>query len=380
MEKLTKKKRFIAMIYITAIILVTATVGVGVYDFNVKEGSLIVDGKKTEVKTKSDTVKDLLNEKKLKMNEKDEINLALDEKIKDGFNIEIKRALPVAINIENKRTEIKTTKNTVKQVLDSLSVYYDENDKINPSLDTKISSNLEINVVKVDELVQTQTEEIKYEVVTKNNTGLEKGKTLKVQEGIKGIKETKFKAIYENGVLVSKEPIESNVIREPISEVLEKGTKDIVIASRSSTRRTPPTNTNNINNKKAVGSNQVAKVSSNKTTASKGPSLEGKKSIMMTATAYDLSFESTGKRPGDQYYGLTASGTQVRPGVVAVDPKVIPLGSKLYVEYADGSGAYGYAVAEDTGGAIKGNRIDLFFSSRAQALAFGIKQVKVYIL
>ena len=94
----------------------------------------------------------------------------------------------------------------------------------------------------------------------------------------------------------------------------------------------------------------------------------------MVASAYDLSYESTGKRPGDKYFGITASGTKARPGVVAVDPSVIPLGTRLYVE------GYGFAVAEDTGGAIKGNRIDLFYENRKQALNYGMRKVKVYIL
>lgn len=72
--------------------------------------------------------------------------------------------------------------------------------------------------------------------------------------------------------------------------------------------------------------------------------------------------------------GITRCGTRLRPGVAAVDPDVIPLGTKLYVE------GYGPAIAEDTGGAIKGNRIDLFFPSREEALIFGVKEVNVIIL
>ncbi len=72
----------------------------------------------------------------------------------------------------------------------------------------------------------------------------------------------------------------------------------------------------------------------------------------MTATAYDLSYESCGKRPGDKYYGITASGTKARVGAVAVDPRVIPLGTKLYVESLDGTKDYGFCTAEDTGGGL----------------------------
>ena len=94
-----------------------------------------------------------------------------------------------------------------------------------------------------------------------------------------------------------------------------------------------------------------------------------KKKIVMRGTAYD---PSAGK--------WTASGTRARVGAVAVDPRVIPLGTKLYIESADGFPTYGFAVAEDTGGAIKGNRIDVFYNSRSQALRFGRRNVVVYIL
>ncbi len=100
----------------------------------------------------------------------------------------------------------------------------------------------------------------------------------------------------------------------------------------------------------------------------------------MSATAYDLSYASTGKRPGDRYYGITASGTTARPGTVAVDPRVIPLGTKLYVESLDGTSDYGFAIAEDKGSAIKGKKIDLFFNSNRSAMNFGRRNVKVYIL
>ena len=65
---------------------------------------------------------------------------------------------------------------------------------------------------------------------------------------------------------------------------------------------------------------------------------------------------------------------------MAVDPRVIPLGTRLYVQSLDGSSDYGFAVAEDTGGAIKGNKIDLFFETAEQVRQFGRRRVKVYIL
>lgn len=90
--------------------------------------------------------------------------------------------------------------------------------------------------------------------------------------------------------------------------------------------------------------------------------------IIMIATAYTKSIEE------GTHKGITRSGTQVSRGTVAVDPRVIPLGTKLYVEN------YGHAVALDTGGAIKENRIDLYMETKDEAFEFGRKEVRVWII
>lgn len=93
--------------------------------------------------------------------------------------------------------------------------------------------------------------------------------------------------------------------------------------------------------------------------------------MVVEATGYTAGYESTGKNPGDPGYGVTATGTRARRGTVAVDPSVIPFGTKMYIP------GYGYGVAEDTGGAIKGNRIDLFFDDVDEALQWGRKSVSI---
>lgn len=93
------------------------------------------------------------------------------------------------------------------------------------------------------------------------------------------------------------------------------------------------------------------------------------------ATAYTAGVESTGKRPGDPAYGITRTGTVATEGrTVAVDPNVIPLGSILYIK------GIGLRIAEDTGGAIKGARIDIYMDNLADALEFGLQTVRVYVL
>lgn len=98
-----------------------------------------------------------------------------------------------------------------------------------------------------------------------------------------------------------------------------------------------------------------------------------KQVLEVKATAY-----APGAHDNDQWGDKTFLGTTVRPGVIAVDPNVIPLGSRVYIEYPDGTGHY--ATAEDTGGAIKGNRIDVAVSSVGKAYDFGIKNAKVYVV
>lgn len=164
-----------------------------------------------------------------------------------------------------------------------------------------------------------------------------------VQKGSDGMKKSVYQECYVDGKLISKSLDEEIVYIDPVDEIIEVGTKEYdVVASRGGFRY--------------------------------------ESELDMVATAYDLSYESTGKYPGDPYYGITASGTKAQPGTVAVDPSVIPLGTKLYIASTDGSPDYGYATALDTGGAIRGNRIDLFMEDSTNVYNFGIRQVKVYIL
>lgn len=98
-----------------------------------------------------------------------------------------------------------------------------------------------------------------------------------------------------------------------------------------------------------------------------------KKVLNITATAY-----APGPHDNDQWGDKTRLGTQIRPGVIAVDPRIIPLGSQVMIKYPDGTKEY--AVAEDTGGAIKGHRIDVAKWTVKEANRFGVKAVKVYVL
>ncbi|MFC4766148.1 3D domain-containing protein [Effusibacillus consociatus] len=107
-----------------------------------------------------------------------------------------------------------------------------------------------------------------------------------------------------------------------------------------------------------------------------GQPLRYSRALNCKLTAYTAGPESTGKHPGDPGYGITYSGKQAAEGrTIAVDPALIPLGSKVYIE------GIGFRTAEDTGGAIKGEHIDVFFNDIRTAVEFGVqKGIAVYIL
>lgn len=118
--------------------------------------------------------------------------------------------------------------------------------------------------------------------------------------------------------------------------------------------------------------------------AEDNPPTEYKEVIQATATAYCLCKKCCGKLPSDPNYGCTASGIKIVPGtgmkVIAVDPKVIPLGTKVYVDGLNGAWDYGYAVAADTGSAIKNLKIDLYMDTHEDALSWGRRSVNIYVV
>ena len=186
----------------------------------------------------------------------------------------------------------------------------------------------ENKIERVETLVESKTipSSVQYEF----SRTVGPGRLKKVQEGKPGVVRRTYQILYREGTRVGKEFLKEERI-EPVATVFYMGR-----AGYQSSR----------------GSFARGRV------------------LTMEATAYDPSPQTIG--PGAT--GRTRTGMIATYGHVAVDPRVIPLGSLVYVE------GYGFAIASDTGGAIKGNRIDLCYDSRSTALAFGRKKVRVHIL
>lgn len=342
MENHTVNKTWKFIVLTALAIATTVSLGFYMYQGNMVTIALQLENEVKEITSNSETVEELLEKESIPFKKGAYINVALDTKLEDNMNIIIKNPKSYTISSAGVEIEAKSIYDTVGEVLDDQGIVLEGKDFTYPELNDTISNGTNIEIFHVKEVVDTIEDVIPFGKVVNKNNKMDIGTSKVVQTGKNGVKKTYYKKEYINGELHSTELVKEEVVSEPISEIIEKGTKDLIVTSRGDTSY--------------------------------------RKAITMTATAYDLSFESTGKNPGDRHYGLTASGTKARPGVVAVDPRVIPLGTKLYVQSLDGSKDYGFAIAEDTGGAIKGNKIDLFFETSSQVNRFGRRKVKVYIL
>lgn len=326
-----------------SLVVLSSSIGIIIYKTSIKEISLLDNNNVIQVSTFKNTVADLLKERNIVLNAKDTVYPSLDTLIETGTQIKIKRAISLVLQDGIKKSNIKTTKETVNEVLQENQIVLNEKDKVSLGLSEKLVNGLILVVTRVTEDTITEQEKVAFKVSKRETTSISRGFERLVKQGRDGLKESTYKATYENGELASKELIKEKVIKKPIAGVVEVGIEPREIISR-------------------------------------GETLRYAREITMSASAYTAGSESTGKNPGDRGYGVTASGMKAQRGVVAVDTSVIPLGTKLYIESLDGHTSYGYAVAADRGSAIRGNKIDLFYESLTEALSFGRRNVKVYIL
>ena len=237
----------------------------------------------------------------------------------------------------------KTSCKTVKELLSDLKIKVDDDDIVIPDLDTELKSEGKISIIKVDVKVIEKEVEAPFKTIKKKNKELSHKQSKILVQGVNGKNIVKCKEYYAGDKLFKEEVIHVETLVKPIDQVFEEGTKDVFTNDRGD--------------------------------------FIARKAIKMVATAYEAGPRSTGKRPGDKGYGITASGARAKRGTVAVDPRVIPLGTKLYVKsLTPGVPDYGFAIAQDTGGAIKGNKIDLFMDTVWECLQFGRRPVMVYIL
>lgn len=336
------------------IISIVASITLGFYVFQGKEINLNIDGDKKELVTFANSVDEFIELEDIRFEEGAYINVSLNKELENQDSIIIRNPKKYTIKDGLEVKKVTSTKDNVGDILRDENIKLNEKDFVYPESKEKIAPRGVITIYRLTDETNISQEEIPFEEEIVENKNLEKGKTNIKQEGQNGIKEITHRKEFLNGVEISNEIVNEEIALEPKNKIIEKGTMEIKKETTVKDRKEKPTSKNN--NKEP------------KQNVSRG-GISPRKTLVMNATAYSNSPESQGK-----WVGKTATGMTPRVGVVAVDPNVIPLGTKLYIE------GYGHAVAGDTGGAIKGNKIDLFMNTRQECFNFGRRNVTVHIL
>ncbi|MGL4451329.1 MAG: 3D domain-containing protein [Sarcina sp.] len=347
---------------VIAIVSGLAIVGVG-FSVVYKPVQIKVGDQVIKTSTIMGTVQDVLEKNDVSLEQKDKVVPALNTKLAKNSVINVTRAQEVVLLADGKERTLKTPETSVKDFLKEEGVTLAEKDRVVPDMDTKIDKGQKIEVIRVEEKIVKENEDIEFEVTVKNNKDLDKSVKKTVQEGELGKREITARLVYENGKQIGKEILSEKVVSEPKNKVIEQGTKEKeVIVSRGPSKPNSNTNTNSNANSSSSSSGNS---SNNSTGGGSSQPSSGKTMVMQSTAYYQGSVTATGTTPRRNPGGLST---------VAVDPRVIPLGSKLYIE------GYGYAIAEDTGGAIKGNIVDVFLNTAQECRNWGRRSIKVTVV
>ncbi|ACV61072.1 3D domain protein [Desulfofarcimen acetoxidans DSM 771] len=310
---------------VVAGVALCAAIGLSVFNWAQKNITLSVDGKKIITKTFASNVQELIEQKKIKLNEKDRLIPQPDTKLTDGLEVAVIRALPVSIDVAGEKLEITSSAQNVKQLIDEQKIGLNERDEVIPALNEKLSPGMKIQVTRVEQKTIEKEVQLAYRTETRYTPSLSRGITRISRAGKAGTEKQIWQVTYRNGEEVSSQMVGSQIVSTPVSKIVDYGTKQQTI-DRS------------------------------------GQTYQYSQEMYVIATAYTY----TGRN--------TASGIPPSVGSVAVDPRVIPIGTRLYIE------GYGYGRAVDTGGSIKGNKVDVFLESEQQCRKWGVRKVKVYVL
>ena len=329
-------------IILSALFLAASLIGAGFVFFgDISGGSpqrqvtLEADGISEVYFTRASTVGEFLREQNIDPQPYDHVIPAAVTPIKPGLFISFSPAERVYLADSGAEPhEIMCAGQTVCDLLTMQDITIGPLDRVVPPLATPLEKDMTVEITRVDVLDITTSRVIEPPLVIEPDAELPRGRMEEVSPGSPGVAEDVTRYYFLNGEETTCTDLGSRIMIPPEERVARVGV-----------RSAPPL-------------------------LSRGSSGIHRDVMEMDATAYDPGLQSCWPFAD----GLTATGHVAGHGVCAVDPDVIPLGTELWIE------GYGYALACDTGGAIKGNRIDLCFDTRSEALHWGRRNVLVYVL
>lgn len=261
---------------------------------------------------------------------------SLDTPLQEVEEVVIRRGVPVQLTVGGQEMEVRTAAFSVREALSDLGITLGSLDRVRPSLNTPISEGLPITVIRVEEEIVEEFSPIAYQTVRWADHDLPVGETRVRRPGREGVLRREIRVVREDGNVVFTETLRTEVVEPAVDQIVDVGQRRQLQTVRTADGR------------------ELVYVAT----------------LEVEATAYEPSPISTGEWSD----GYTFTGLRAQKGIIAVDPSVIPLGTRLYVP------GYGEGLAADIGGAIKGNKIDLFYPTYQEAINWGRRKVTVYIL
>lgn len=266
----------------------------------------------------------------------DSITPDLTTPVTTGAAVYIRRSRPASITVDGKTIRTRTRADTLDELLAQEGVSLEGKDYAVPALTNPVVDYVNVSITRVREEFITETEQLTFQTKWLPNPELELDQRLVAQTGEKGEKHRLFKSVFENGKLISTGLEREWIAKPPQDHIINYGTGIII----------------------------------RDLTLPDGKIVQYWRKVRMLATAYSAA--TSGKAKDHPEYGRTRTGLQAGRGIVAVDPRVVNLGSNVFVP------GYGEAIAGDTGGRIKGKRIDLGYPE--DALEGWYRWVDVYLL
>ncbi|UQZ34222.1 hypothetical protein C2I18_12185 [Paenibacillus sp. PK3_47] len=330
--------------------------------------NLVIDGKVLTLETREALLSDVLAKEQITVQPHDKVSIGLGDEIQDGDRVVITRAQAISLTVDGATKTLYTTEKSLGDAITKLGYSLEGNDKIFPSLDTAVSSGMEAKIVRITKQKVERTVSLPFRVIKTADPSLYVGDNRVAQAGKPGAIVQHIEKIYQDGELVSMSMVGKEVETVTKDKIIAVGTKPVpkpvVVAATTSKPKTTSKTT-----AKAATTAKSAKAAKTSNVVHKaGVDFQYKKMIKnVSMTAYSSEEPGIGTR--------TASGTRVTEGrTIAVDPNVIPIGWWVYIE------GLGFRRAEDTGGAIKGNKVDVYYDSLSHARNFGRKSRTVYVI
>ena len=350
------KRKFTRLIRILAVVLpvVCILLLLSLTAF-AKNTYLIHDGGRVTIHTTYATdPADVLNEAGLKLDLDDTYTTSPGLGVSE---ITIQRMQTVNIVYGGQTMTVSSYGETVESLLNRLNITLTENDVISNTLRTKTYDGMTITISRNFTVEESYIVAIPHEVEYCYDPSLAEGEERVLTPGRDGQIQCTANVCYVGGEEVSRTVLDQKVISQPVNAVIAIGTATTPMPDTTPEAPAAPV-------MPIIGDGIII--------TPNGETLTYTSSKKFVATAY------TNTDPGCTIW--TYIGTYCRVGAIAVDPKVIPYGTRMYIVSDDGKYIYGIAVAEDCGGAIKGDRIDLYFDTFDECWTFGIRTCTVYFL